>query len=371
MDKRSKTLAAIAVVAIIILASFVVVANMKPSTGEPTSGTRQVTDMLGRNVTIPDTVTKVIGVNYGALRMITYLNASDMVCGVEQTETNVSGRPYAMAHPEYADLPVIGPQFGGDPELIAAAEPDVIFDTDPVASNLDSLQQQTGIPVIGIVYGGLDTPANILVFYQGLTLMGNVMHKETRATEVIDYVSGIIIDVGNRVSGVTDANKISVYAGGLSSRGNHGITSTSSFYAPFVLTSSKNVITPTMTSNATGVVNIDLEALPGLNPDVIFVDYNGLDLCRQDVQNHPEIFDDINAIKNGKVYGVMGYNWYTLNYDTVLTDVYYVGKLLYPDQFADVDPVEKADEIYTFLVGAPLYQDMVQLYGPFGAVSLT
>ncbi|MDO5846275.1 MAG: iron ABC transporter substrate-binding protein, partial [Methanocorpusculum sp.] len=37
---------------------------------------------------------------------------------------------------------------------------------------------------------------------------------------------------------------------------------------------------------------------------------------------------------------------------------YYIGKLLYPEQFADIDPAKKADEIYTFLDGAPVYEQL-------------
>jgi len=51
------------------------------------------------------------------------------------------------------------------------------------------------------------------------------------------------------------------------------------------------------------------------------------------------------------------YNSYNTNYETVLADAYFIGKTLYPDRFADVDPVEKADEIYTFFVGKPVFAD--------------
>ena len=40
--------------------------------------------------------------------------------------------------------------------------------------------------------------------------------------------------------------------------------------------------------------------------------------------------------------GNFGYNWYANNYDTVLADAYAIGKLLYPDRFADVDPERNA-----------------------------
>ncbi len=344
--------------------------STSPSPSETSQPTHQVTDMAGRTVTVPNDVSRIVGLNYGALRLITYLEASDLVCGVEQIENPLDGRPYAMAHPEYLNLPVIGPQFGGDPELIAAQNPDVVFITDTATSNLDSLQSQLGIPVVGIVYGGLDTPDSVQTFYDSLTLMGQVLHKEDRATAVINYVSGLMSDLQTRTSNIPDSQKPTVYIGGLSSRGLHGFTSTSAFYSPFTMTNSKNVITPDMAQNSTQVVNIDMEALPGLNPDVLFVDHNGLSLCQQDVNDHADVYEQLDAIKNNCVYGLMGYNWYALNFDVALSDAYYVGTVLYPDQFADINPPQKADEIYTFLCGAPLYDQMVQLTGEFGPVAL-
>jgi iron complex transport system substrate-binding protein len=70
-------------------------------------------------------------------------------------------------------------------------------------------------------------------------------------------------------------------------------------------------------------------------------------------------------VKNNRIYGVMPYNWYANNYDTVLADAYYIGKLLYPDRFSDIDPEVKADEIYTMLDGKPVYADMKKLFGGF------
>ncbi len=123
--------------------------------------------------------------------------------------------------------------------------------------------------------------------------------------------------------------------------------------------------------NSTSVVTLDLEVLPSLNPQIIFTDYAGMTLIKQDVQAHPEIFNQLDAIKNGKVYGVLNYNSYTTNFEIALSDAYYVGSVLYPSQFSDVNAIQKADEIYTFMVGAPVYSQMSSLYGPFAPVSIT
>ena len=369
-----KMLYAVVCVVIVVVAGLAVLSRsglFSPSDAEPLTGTQEVTDMAGRTVTVPNNVTRIIGLNYGALRLITYMDASDLVCGVEQTELNNTGRTYAMAHPEYQTITVVGPQFGGDPELIAAQNPDVVFITDQTKADLDALQSQIDTPVIGIAYGGVDTVETRQTFYDSLTLMGKILHNDNRATEVINYAQGIIDDFTIRTANIADTDKPTVYVGGLSSRGAHGFTSTSASYAPFTLTGTKNVITLEMTKNSTQVVNVDVEALPSLNPDVVFVDYAGYALCQADVQNHMDVYGQLDAISNDRTYGVLSYNNYALNFDVALADTYYVGSVLYPDQFSDINPQQKADEIFTFLCGAPLYDQIISNYGPFAPVDLT
>ncbi|MGD6809990.1 MAG: ABC transporter substrate-binding protein [Candidatus Bathyarchaeia archaeon] len=340
-------------------------------TTTPLPPTQEITDMLGRTVTVSNNVTRIVATNPGCLRLITYMNASSFVCGVEQTELTSGGRPYAIAHPEYATLPVIGPQFGGDPELIVAQKPDVVFTTNTASIDLDSLQSQLGIPVIGFNYGGVETTESHQDLYDSLTIIGKVLHMEARSTEVINYIDGLLNDLSSRTINIPDADKPTVYIAGVSSRGTHGFTSTSAVYAPFTLTNSKNVVTLELANNSTGTVTLDLEALPSLNPQVIFADYAGMQLSMQDIQNHLDVFNQLDAINSGSTYGVLGYNSYAQNFEIALSDAYYVGTVLYPTQFADIDPVQKANEISTFLCGAPTYDAMVALYGPLEQVSLT
>jgi iron complex transport system substrate-binding protein len=364
---------AVVCIVIVVVAGLVVLSMsglFSNSAPKPLTGTQEVTDMAGRTVAVPNNVTRIIGLNYGALRLITYMDASDLVCGVEQTELTNTGRTYAMAHQEYQNITVIGPQFGGDPELIAAQHPDVVFITDQTKDTLDSLQSQIGAPVIGIAYGGVDTAESRQTFYDSLTLMGKILHNEDQATVVINYVTGIVTDLNTRTANIANIDRPTVYVAGLSEHGAHGFTSTSASYAPFTLTNSNNVVTIEMAKNSTQVVNVDTEALPSLNPDVIFVDYAGYSLCKSDIAAHKDVYSQLDAVQNGHTYAVMSYNNYALNFDVALTDAYYVGSVLYPTQFSDINPQQKADEIYTVLCGTPLYDQMVALYGPFGQVNV-
>lgn len=117
--------------------------------GESTEIT--VTDMLGRQVSITMPVERVIAIGPGALRLYCYVNGADKLVGIEQMDKeDPIGRPYLLAYPSLADLPVIGaggPNNAPEPEKIVIAEPDVIFSmyiTDK--ASVDELQAKTGIP---------------------------------------------------------------------------------------------------------------------------------------------------------------------------------------------------------------------------------
>ena len=73
----------------------------------------------------------------------------------------------------------------------------------------------------------------------------------------------------------------------------------------------------------------------------------------------------IEAFKEGRIYGLLPFNYYWTNISTALSDAYYIGKVLYPDRFGDVDPVKKADEIFEAFLGEPLYGKFLGKYPGF------
>jgi iron complex transport system substrate-binding protein len=191
--------------------------------------------------------------------------------------------------------------------------------------------------------------------------MGTALGREERAEEVLTYINATTADLRNRTADIPAADRPRVYIGGVAFNGAHGFLSTDPAYAPFMLLGADNVAAET---GPGGQVMIDREKLIEWNPDVIFVDEASAALVADDLRD--PVFQSLDAIENGRVYGVMPYNWYANNYDTVLADAYFIGKTLYPERFTDVDPVEKADEIYRLLDGGPAYEGMQRIFGGFG-----
>ncbi|WP_292460946.1 iron ABC transporter substrate-binding protein [Methanothermococcus sp.] len=326
----------------------------------------KITDMLGREVEVPKEVNKIVCVGPGCLRLITYLNATDKVVGVEDAEKkwSIYGRPYRIAHPELAKLPTIGqggPNPKPNPEELIKVKPDVLLACYITEEQANDLQQKTGIPVVVLSYGQLATFNNEDLF-DSIELAGKILDKEERAKEVVKFIKDCQTDLNERTKNISDDKKPTVYVGGIGFKGIHGIDSTQCNYPPFMAVNAKNVVDEL---NKEGHVFITKEQLLKWNPDIIFVDEGGIKLVREDYNKNPEYYNSLKAFKDGNVYGLLPYNYYTTNIGTALADAYYVGKVIYPDEFKDINPEQKADEIYTFLVGKPVYNTMKEKLGGF------
>jgi iron complex transport system substrate-binding protein len=172
-------------------------------------------------------------------------------------------------------------------------------------------------------------------------------------------------DLEKRTADIPESERKNVYVGGVSSAGAHGIISTEPAYAPFLWVNANNVAAGMGADHA----DIAKEALVDWDPEYIFIDTGTLQLGNEGAIGELKTdssLTGLSAVKNGNVYGVIPYNFYSTNYESVLANAYFVGKVLYPDRFEDIDPEAKADEIYTFFVGKPVFSDLNGQYNDTG-----
>lgn len=338
-----------------------------PSDDAPSAeGTRTITDSAGRAVTIPETVKRIVCVNVGALRYTCYMQAQDLVVGVEDYEQEPTmSRLYNYVNFDlFADLPVIGSNGEHYPEAIIAADPDVIILAGNDGQDADDLQNKTGIPVV--VVPGSDTTLDDNA-YETIRLMGEVYGKEDRAEELTNYLNSVKDDLEQRTAGIPEEDKPSVYVGGVSYKGAHGFEGTEANYGPFVLIHANNLAD---TTGQSGAFDIDLEQVLAWDPDVIFLDFNGMSLINEDYEKNPDFYQGFTAVQEGRVYSQISFRSSASNLETALADAYYAATILYPEQFADVDPVEKAGEIFTALLGTNPYEDLKEAGYEFRPIQL-
>lgn len=329
-----------------------------------------ITDMAGRTVLIPAETQRIICIGPGALRLIVYLEAQEKVVGVESMEKRYpAGRPYWLANPQLKVLPDIGPGGPGainkkpDMEAVLRIAPDLIFATYMDATLADEVADTLGIPVVVLSYGELSIFDQAV--YDSLEIVGRILKQKARAHAVVDYIEGVRRDLDRRTVDVPERDKPGVFVGGIGYRGAHGIESTQRQYIPLEWNHAVNLARQVKATVGSHVL-VDKEVLLGLDPDVIFIDGGGLVLVAEDYRKKPDFYQALKAFKTRRVYTLLPFNFYTTNIDSAMADAYTIGKILYPNRFADVDPIQQSDAIYTFLVGRPVCAQMQVDYGALG-----
>jgi len=329
---------------------------------------RVVTDGAGRDVSVPAPVEHVICSGPGALRLLTYLQAEEKIVAVDDMEKQrprFDARPYALANPQFKQAPIFGQFRGHDhPELILTLDPapQVIFKTYPgMGHDPVELQQKTGIPVVILQYGELSGDRSDL--YRSLRIMGEVVGRQQRADQVISFFEEKIADLKQRTGKVPQEKRPTCFVGGIAFKGPHGFQSTEPGYPPFSFVGAKNVAAEELPAGKTvRHSNVAKEKIVQWDPDVLFLDLSSLQMGEGagalfELKTDPA-YQTLSAVRAGRVYGLLPYNWYTRNFGSILANAYFIGKQLYPAQFTDIDPALVADEIYTFLVGKPVFDEM-------------
>lgn len=351
--------ALLAVFAVLISAGCVTTDSPGDSEGMVT-----ITDAFGREVTIPENPEKIAVVGSGSMRYFVYLGIDlDKVCAVDYQDSRlniqtVNLRPYALANPEILDIPEVGPAKGVvDNEKLLMSGADILFMGGASSSNAEvanEIQEKTGVPVVMFYTGNYVTESEKI--HDTFLMLGEILGKEQRAKDLIAYFDSVEADLKQRVSGLSADE--TVYVGGVSYNGVHGLDGTDPTYYPFEILNIKNAAGEVSSVSQTGYAQISKEKLLEWDPDFILVDLSTLTAAEGgalvELKNDPS-YRELTAVKNSMVYTVNPHTSMNVNHETTLANAYFIGKLLYPEQFEDVDPVKKADEIYTFVVGEPVF----------------
>lgn len=329
----------------------------------PKSETRFITDMNGRKIEIPLQIKSAVAHGAGALRMICYLDGTEIIIGIESNEKK-RNVPYLYAYPELRNLPIIGTGNNADPELIAKLQPEVIICTFLSSSEANELQKKTGIPVLCLSYGDFNKNENN--FCESMRLLGSILDRNKRAEYLINYINNSLNSVEIACEKLASSER--VYIGGIAFRGSHGINSTEPSYAPFRYTYAYNVAeeltnNPNFSASQLNNVIIDKEQIIVWNPEKIFIDLSSYTLSEPDLNKNSVLGKLVPAIQNDEVYFLLPHIWHSINYEHILISTFYTAKVLYPDLYPTMDIKTKANEVYEAFLGKAIYDSIFDLYG--------
>ena len=353
MFKKTAAFLLAAAVALSLCACGQAPAQETPETTDTGTETRTITDALGREVTVPAAVEKIIPLG-NTPRMITYLGLADKVVGIGDCEIAESPlQAYAYVNRElWKDLPIVGSDSMGEtsyyPEELIQAAPDVIVCTYGL-DTVQDIERQTGLPVVAVTDASLFTPE----YEDSLRILGEVCGVSERAEAVVEFINNCIADLRARTENIPDDDKPSILAAAATFKGSHGIEGVYSNYAVFDVISVNDVTRGMTDTGVAGGLLVDKEQILAWDADLIFLDYSGVELVRQDMAENPDFYTQLKAFRNGDVYQCPNSTWHWSNVEIPLVSAYYMGSLLYPEAFADVDFEAKAAEIFEFFLGQP------------------
>ncbi len=291
-------------------------------TEEPAPATVQFTDSVGRVVELPADITK-IAISGPLAQIVLFALCPDKLVGVA-SKWDATAEQYLAT--EYYHLPELGQLYGGKGELnletLLASGAQVVIDVgepkDSIVSDLDALQEQTGIPFVHIT-------ATASTMAEAYTKLGELLNMPEEAKTLSDYCAKVYartLEIAN------SAQKVNL----IYCLGDTGLNviANGSYHAEILDLLANNVaVVDDLSSKGSGN-EVDMEQILLWNPDVILFAPGSI---YSTVGSDPA-WQQVNAIKNGTYYEVpMGpYNWmgFPPSVQRYL-GMMWIGQLLYPD----------------------------------------
>lgn len=334
---QSKAVLAIAVAVVVIIAgigAFMLLNN----NGNNDSPTGEVTDALGRTIKIPsdlDNGIVTIG-STGPLRFASIFDVYDRIIEVDKGDItdNKNGRAYSYAYP-YDKLDVETQSHADNKlesatvESIGKKNPSLVITSAGVwnnyAENFQTLAKKVTVVVLKdqqMQYMTEDGKlAEFITF--NIELLGKVLKMESRATEVIDGINGIIADIAS-LKGTSDR---SIYVAGVTISGSNTLNTTFPRYIPFDLTGSKNAYAGGSTDSK---VVLSPEEVAKMDIDMIIIDPSSSDKVKeQDSQAVLSYLYGLDESERPDMYITVPIVWDSINYDCALASAFVVTYLNY------------------------------------------
>ncbi|QBR48809.1 ABC transporter substrate-binding protein [Erwinia sp. QL-Z3] len=314
---------------------------------------RQVTDQLGRQITIPDRVDRVVVLQHQTLNLLVQLDATNTMVGILGNWKQQLGDGYQRLVPQLATIPALGDLTHVDVEKLVALHPQVVFVTNYAPKEMIDQIQNLGIAVIAISLRSGDEKQQGELNPQlqnedqaynrglkdGIRLIGEVVNHQPQAEALIKATFDERQQTADRLKDIPAERRIRAYMANpdLTTYGSGKYTGLMMAHAGAL-----NVAAATVK----GFKQVSMEQIIAWNPQVIFV---------QD--RYPKVIDEINqqpawqavdAVKNHRVYLMPDYAkaWGYPMPEALALGELWMAKKLYPEKFSDVDMQKRADSWY-------------------------
>ncbi len=312
---------------------------------------RTITDMLGRKVTVPNKIEKVVALSPPATYLV-YMMDSSLLAGLN---CPLRENELMLTTEHFRKLPVIGGMVGEgrtlNMELLLKIKPDVAFLWIRRNGEIEAVNRQymqalakLRIPTVAVYLEKIEE------YPAAIQFMGEVLGRKERAAKLRRYASGVIRNVQRKLAGLPENKRVSVYyAEGVDGLSTEGVGSMHSELIP--LSGGRNVCS-LKPSSLMGEEKITMEQLLLYDPDVILVKER---ICFERIRNDSR-WRRLRAVHNKRVYLIpyAPFNWFDRPPSHMrLLGVQWLTNLLYPDRYP-IDMVKEARNFYHLFIGRDL-----------------
>jgi len=266
---------------------------------------RQITDMAGRTVTVPDTIHRVFTGSPPATYMLYALDPTLLV-GVNYKFRDEELR---FMRPEIARIPVVGGFFGQgksiNMEVLLQHKPDVVVIWSTLGQKYDEQfvekLHKAGIPT---VFVNLDRLEN---YPEAFLFLGNLLDRKERARKLADYSRDTFKSVSRAVAAIPEKERRRIYY----AEGPDGLSTEreSSWHAELIpLAGGHNVHKGVQQLESGGMEKVSMEQVLIYDPETIIthdrIFYDSLAKDRR--------WQGIRAVKNKQIYLIprIPFNWF-------------------------------------------------------------
>lgn len=340
MEKKIKVI--ILLLVILVIVGVATHLFLTPSTVE-TEGSKNITDMIGRSVEIPASVSNVVATS-PPMTTVLYMIAPDKLKAVNFQWTDEEMK-YVPS--QYQNYPVVGGWYGtqdGNYEEFIASEPDIVIESideggDGDASTVKERQDKFGkIPVVAV-----NDTTNVEKINSSISFMGEVVGAQDNAAKLNDFNKKYLDMVKEKSSKLSDKKTVYYAQGddGLQTNPSH------STHGQLIdLVGGENVADSASQGNTTNGIQVSMEQVISWNPDVIIT---------TDPEFYSHVYSDsnwqkINAVKNKEVYlsPQSPFKWFDRPVGAnMIIGVPWTAKVIYPDEYEDINMVEATKEFYS------------------------
>lgn len=354
----------------LVLALVLCVCSVMPATAEEAEATRTITDTIGNEITVPAEIDRIAIISTMPLASVYCMVAEsgEKLVGLTPDSKNAALHSFVIRiAPEIENVSTTFAEGESvNVEEVVKLDPDVVFYNTNNAADVSAVEQLTalGIPCVGFSTS-LGDCNTVETFNAWATLIGEVLGKEVRAQEIVEYGRNVQEMVAERIATLSDDEKSSALI--LANYTESSIVAAGNTFGRYWLSAigANNVALEIEKA----ISPVSLEQIYAWDPDVIFLNSFSA-FTADDILNSTAVegqdWSQLTAVKTGRVYKLpLGvYYWFPPCSDSPLA-LQWMAQKLYPDLFSDIDIDQEIRDYYQKFYGIELTdEDMNTLYNP-------